>query len=54
VTTPSDIEHALGLGVDVLKFFPAEASGGVTMIKALSGPYAHKGVQFMPTGGVHP
>ncbi len=52
VTTPSDIEHALGLGVDVFKFFPAEASGGVTMIKALSGPYAHKGVQFMPTGGV--
>ena len=30
VTTPSDIERALGLGVDVLKFFPAEASGGVT------------------------
>jgi len=52
VTTPSDIERALGLGVNVLKFFPAEASGGVTMIKALSGPYAHKGVQFMPTGGV--
>lgn len=54
ISTPSDIECALGLGVDVLKFFPAEASGGVTMIKALSGPYAHKGVQFMPTGGVTP
>jgi 2-dehydro-3-deoxyphosphogluconate aldolase/(4S)-4-hydroxy-2-oxoglutarate aldolase len=53
IATPTDIESALGLGVNVLKFFPAEASGGATMIKALSGPYAHMGVRFMPTGGVN-
>ncbi len=52
VATPSDIENALGLGATLLKFFPAEASGGVNMLKALSAPYAHTGVRFMPTGGV--
>ncbi len=52
VATPSDIEAALGLKAKLLKFFPAEASGGITMLKALSGPYAHTGVQFVPTGGV--
>ncbi len=54
VVTPSEIEQALGLGARMLKFFPAEASGGLEMVKALSGPYAHTGVQFMPTGGVTP
>ena len=36
----------------LMKFFPAEASGGVKMLKALIGPYGHTGVQFCPTGGV--
>jgi len=53
VQTPSDIETALALGCTLLKFFPAEASGGVAMIKALSGPYASLGVRFCPTGGVN-
>jgi len=35
-----------------LKFFPAETAGGVNMLKALAGPYAHTGVMFVPTGGV--
>ena len=48
--TPSDVEAALELGLDVVKFFPAEASGGVGMIRALSAPYAN--VRFLPTGGV--
>ena len=52
VATPSEIEQALSLGVSVLKFFPAEANGGVNMLKALIAPYAHTGVRFMPTGGV--
>lgn len=52
VCTPSDIERALELGLDHLKFFPAEQSGGLAMIKALSGPY-HT-VRFMPTGGINP
>ena len=51
VCTPSEIEQGLSFGLKVLKFFPAEASGGLAMIKALSGPYG--GVRFMPTGGVN-
>ena len=54
VCTPSDIETALELDCQVLKFFPAEASGGVEMIKALYGPYRHRGIRFIPTGGVGP
>ncbi len=53
VATPSDIECALSLECRVLKFFPAEAMGGLTMLKALAGPYAHTGVRFIPTGGVN-
>ncbi|OHB72958.1 MAG: 2-dehydro-3-deoxyphosphogluconate aldolase, partial [Planctomycetes bacterium RBG_13_63_9] len=53
VATPSDIEAGLALGCTHLKFFPAEMLGGVPMIKALAGPYAHKAVRFVPTGGVH-
>ena len=52
VCTPSEIEIAMDLGCKLLKFFPAEASGGVKMLKALSGPYAHTGIKFCPTGGV--
>jgi 2-dehydro-3-deoxyphosphogluconate aldolase/(4S)-4-hydroxy-2-oxoglutarate aldolase len=53
VVTPSEIEQGLSLGVNVLKFFPSEASGGTAMIKAVSAPYAHLGVKFIPTGGVN-
>ena len=52
VCTPSEIEIAMDLGCKLLKFFPAEASGGVKMLKALSGPYSHTGIKFCPTGGV--
>jgi 2-dehydro-3-deoxyphosphogluconate aldolase/(4S)-4-hydroxy-2-oxoglutarate aldolase len=54
VATPSDIEQALALGCKLVKFFPAEALGGLAMIEALSAPYKHTGVRFMPTGGVNP
>ena len=53
VATPSDIEQGLSLGCQVLKFFPAEALGGLVMLQALAAPYAHTGVRFMPTGGVN-
>jgi 2-dehydro-3-deoxyphosphogluconate aldolase/(4S)-4-hydroxy-2-oxoglutarate aldolase len=53
VCTPSDIERALALDCRLLKFFPAEASGGVEMLKALAAPYSHLGVRFIPTGGVN-
>ena len=49
-SSPSDIETAIELGLDTVKFFPAEAAGGVAMIKAMSAPYS--GVKFMPTGGI--
>jgi len=53
VATPTDIEQGLALGCELLKFFPAEALGGVTMIEALSAPYKHTGIRFIPTGGVN-
>ena len=49
--TPSDIEAAIELGLEVVKFFPAEAAGGLSMIKAMSAPYVN--MKFMPTGGVN-
>lgn len=49
--TTSDIEAAIELGLDVVKFFPAENLGGINMIKALAAPYV--GVKFMPTGGIN-
>ncbi|MBQ7188142.1 MAG: bifunctional 4-hydroxy-2-oxoglutarate aldolase/2-dehydro-3-deoxy-phosphogluconate aldolase [Kiritimatiellae bacterium] len=52
VATPSDIERGLELGCRILKFFPAEALGGVSLLSAFAGPYKHTGVRFMPTGGV--
>ena len=52
VMTPTEIVRALNLKCKLLKFFPAEASGGVAMLKALAGPFAHTGVQFVPTGGI--
>jgi 2-dehydro-3-deoxyphosphogluconate aldolase/(4S)-4-hydroxy-2-oxoglutarate aldolase len=53
VCTASEIEQALGLGCRIVKFFPAELSGGVEMVKAMAGPYSHTGIRFMPTGGVN-
>ncbi|MCL2107832.1 MAG: bifunctional 4-hydroxy-2-oxoglutarate aldolase/2-dehydro-3-deoxy-phosphogluconate aldolase [Oscillospiraceae bacterium] len=52
VCTPSEVEMGLSHGLNTLKFFPAEAAGGVRMLKALSAPYG--GVSFMPTGGITP
>ena len=54
VATPSDIEAGLALGCKLLKFFPAESNGGVAMLEAMSAPYQHLGLRFMPTGGVNP
>lgn len=47
---PSDVEAAIELGLEVVKFFPAEAAGGIKMIKAMSAPYGK--MKFMPTGGI--
>jgi len=53
VMTPSDILRAMKLGITRLKFFPAEAAGGVNVLKALAGPFAPSGVRFVPTGGIN-
>ena len=51
VCAPTEIEAAMELGLDVVKFFPAEPAGGLPMIKALAAPYV--GLKFMPTGGIN-
>ena len=48
--TPSEVEQALALGLDAVKFFTAEPAGGLGFIKAMAAPYV--GVKFMPTGGI--
>jgi len=53
VMTPTEVGRALDLGWKHLKFFPAEAAGGVAMVKALAGPFSHTGVKFVPTGGIN-
>lgn len=52
VATPSEIMAALRHGLHALKFFPAEAIGGVNALKALAPVFPH--VRFIPTGGIHP
>ncbi len=51
VSGPSEIEQALELGLEAVKFFPAEANGGLAKIKAMSAPYGD--LMFMPTGGIN-
>lgn len=51
VQTPSEMEQAMELGLDFVKFFPAEPAGGLNMIKAVAAPYV--GLSFMPTGGIN-
>ena len=51
ILTPSEIEQALSLGLKVVKFFPAEPSGGLKMIQAMAAAYV--GLKFMPTGGIN-
>ncbi|MCD8283320.1 MAG: bifunctional 4-hydroxy-2-oxoglutarate aldolase/2-dehydro-3-deoxy-phosphogluconate aldolase [Opitutae bacterium] len=53
VSTAGEISRALSLGCKFLKFFPAEAAGGVKMLKALMGAFRHTNVRIMPTGGIN-
>ncbi len=48
--TPGEVEQAIELGLDAVKFFPAEQNGGIAKIKAMSAPYSK--MHFMPTGGI--
>ena len=54
VATASELSQALTAGCEIVKFFPAEAAGGVAMIKNLLGAFRFTGVKFMPTGGIKP
>ena len=49
--TPGEVEQAIELGLDAVKFFPAEQNGGIAKIKAMAAPYTK--MNFMPTGGVN-
>jgi len=51
VCTPTEVDVATRAGVSTVKFFPAEAMGGVGFLKALAGPF--RDVSFVPTGGVN-
>ena len=51
INNPTQIEMALERGIEVVKFFPAEASGGLPLLKSMSAPYA--GIKFIPTGGIN-
>ncbi len=48
--TPSEVEAAMSLGLETVKFFPAEAAGGIPMLSSLAAPYGK--IRFMPTGGI--
>lgn len=50
-SSPTDIEQAIELGLEAVKFFPAEQSGGIAKIKAMAAPYVN--MRFMPTGGIN-
>ena len=52
ICTPSDIELALEAGCRLLKFFPAEPTGGLAYLRSAAAPYAHLGVRFVPLGGI--
>lgn len=51
INDPTGIEQAMVMGLDVVKFFPAQQSGGIEMIKAMGAPYIH--ISFLPTGGIN-
>lgn len=53
VMTPTDIESAISLGCETLKFFPAETTGGLKHLKSMAAPYRHLGLKFIPLGGVN-
>jgi len=54
VCTPTDIELAVEQGCRALKFFPAEQSGGLSYLRAISAPFSHLGVRYIPLGGITP
>lgn len=53
IATPSELEKAISLGCREVKFFPAEAMGGIKYLKSFSAPYKHLGIRYIPLGGIN-
>lgn len=53
ISTPTDLEKAIELGCRFVKFFPAEASGGLAYLLSMAAPYRHLGIRYMPLGGIN-
>lgn len=53
IATPSDLEAAIELDCRLVKFFPAEASGGIAYLKSMSAAYNHLGIEYFPLGGIN-
>lgn len=53
VATATEIDEGIRLGCKLLKFFPADALGGVKTLRAVAAPFSHTGVKFIPTGGIN-
>ena len=52
ICTPSELEAAIELGCRLVKFFPAEASGGLPFLRSMAAPYRHLGIRYFPLGGL--
>lgn len=53
IATPSELENAISAGCRMVKFFPAEAIGGIPYLKSIANPYEHLGIEYIPLGGVN-
>lgn len=53
IATPSELEAAIELGCRFVKFFPAEANGGIPYLRSMSAPYKHLGIRYFPLGGLN-
>lgn len=53
IATPSELEAAIECDCRFVKFFPAEAAGGLAYLRSIAAPYAHLGVKFFPLGGLN-
>ena len=53
ICSPTDIEISLDYGCDVLKFFPAENSGGIKYLNSINNPYKHLNLNYIPLGGIN-
>ena len=53
IATPSELEKAVSMGCREVKFFPAEAMGGLKYLRSCGAPYKHLGIRYIPLGGLN-